>query len=72
MDKMDEIIWMIRQEMRRKKVHSTEIADVIGTSRDTVRNKLNGVCRFYADEIIKIFDYLGIEFRFREEKGEWK
>ncbi len=22
MDKMDEIIWMIRQEMRRKKVHS--------------------------------------------------
>lgn len=72
MDKMDEIIWLIRREMRRKKIHTAEIAEVIGTSRDTVRNKLNGKSRFYADEIIRICEYLGIDIRFREERGEWR
>ncbi len=71
MDKMDEIIWMIRKEMRRKKVHSTEIADVIGTSRDTVSHKLNGDNRMYIDEMFKICDYLGIDVKFRGEWGDW-
>ncbi len=67
MSDFEKIIYLIRREMKRKKVTCSQIGDVIGLGRDTVCHKLNGHRKFYLEEIIKICDYLGLEITISEK-----
>lgn len=51
----------MRAELSRRGLHRTAIADVIGVSRPTAYNRLNGVTPFTAEEIDKIAAFLDID-----------
>lgn len=60
----------LRAEMARKDISQKALSELIGISRDSFKNKLNGTTEFRLDEMLAIQERLGeysLEYLFKKE-----